>query len=361
MRILSTVTQHYYGQPQALEPMFLEFTEPLWRMGHEVETFDHVKRCAEVGPDECGANFERHVRLGGYDLIFYQTGGRDFMDRNAIANVSKRTPVVAWNSDDDWQWESYSRHIAPCFTRMITTYPHVYEANRLAFPNLMLSQWGCLDTFAQFDRAKDLDFSFVGQVYRSRVSELRHLRRRAGLKVFGLGALRVKYPPFNNKRFRETVARWFPATNRALPFPEVHELWNRSRISYTPLGASTNPSMLQIKGRVFQMGLSGTLMLVQRCADLARYYEPDKEFISYEGPDDCVEKVAFYLKHESLRLRIAQAYADRTRNEHLWDHRFGQIFNDLGLSAPGKPSRGPIEVSFYGHRRPSAGLPSRSR
>ncbi len=180
-----------------------------------------------------------------------------------IAQASRHAPIVAWNSDDDWQWDTYSRHLAPFFTRMITTYPHVYEANHSEFPNLLLSQWGCLESYSEFARTKDLDFTFVGQVYRSRVSELRHLRREAGLKVFGLGALRLRFGIFNNRRFRNIAAKLVPATNRALAFPEVHSLWNRSKISYTPLGASTNPSLLQIKGRVFQMGLSGTLMLAQ--------------------------------------------------------------------------------------------------
>ncbi len=217
MRILSTVTQHYYGQPHATEPMFLEFTEPLRRMGHEVETFDHVNLCGTIGPAECGAAFEREIRGGGYDLVFYQTGGRDFMERQAIANAARYAPIVAWNSDDDWQWDTYSRHIAPCFTRMITTYPHVYEANRGAFPNLLLSQWGCLETYADFARPKDLNFTFVGQVYRTRVNELRHLRREAGLKVFGLGSLRVKFGIFNNRKFRNIAAKLAPATNRCWP------------------------------------------------------------------------------------------------------------------------------------------------
>ncbi len=103
------------------------------------------------------------------------------------------------------------------------------------------------------------------------------------------------------------------------------------------------------------MGLSGTLMLAQSCEAMKRYYEPGKEFISYDSPEDCIEKVRFYLMREGLRQRIAQAYADRTRGEHLWDHRFTRIFRDLGLEpTPAVANRnGPIEVSFYGQPAPA--------
>jgi glycosyl transferase family 1 len=331
MRILSVVTRHYYGQPHALEPMFLEFTQPLLRMGHVVEHFDHVQTCGQVGPDECGARLVDTIRRRGYDLVFYQTGGRDFVNRSAIADAARLAPIVAWNSDDDWQWESYTRLIAPLFTYAITTYPHIYNAARRDYPNLLLSQWGCLDTYAEFDREKDLDFTFVGQVYRNRVDELRALRKQVDLRIFGLGALRVSFPPMNNRFVRQSILKLLPAVNRALAFPEVHAIWNRSKISYTPLGASKDPRMLQIKGRVFQMGLSGTLMLCQASDNLQPYYTAGKEYVPFHDSQDCVSKARYYLKHESERAWIAGAYAARTRGEHLWTHRFGEIFRKVGI------------------------------
>ena len=131
------------------------------------------------------------------------------------------------------------------------------------------------------------------------------------------------------------MAKWLPATNRALAFPEVHSLWNRSKISYTPLGASSDPTLLQIKGRVFQMGLSGTMMLAQRSAALDPFYEEGKEYIAFDSLEDCVDKARHFLNREDLRCRIAAAYARRTRQEHLWSHRFAQIFRDVGMGRRG--------------------------
>ena len=334
MRILSTVAKAYAFRPEAVEPMYLWFTDPLRRLGHEVDHFDHVRLGREVGFERCGEMFVEQVRRGGYDLVLYQTGGHDSMTRGAIAEAGRYAPVVAWNSDDDWQWESYTAPIAHLFSFMVTTYRHVYEANRRRHPNLLLSQWGCLDTHADFGRAKDLPFTFAGQVYTNRVADCLYLKRKAGLQVFGLGAIRVRYPLLASRAAYRFVARNLPRLNRPLAFEQVHDVWNRSRVSFAPMGSSTDAARLQVKGRVFEMGLSGTLMLSQRGPDIERFYEPGKEFVAYDSVEDCADKAKFYLRNEPERARIAEAYHRRTRGEHLWQHRFQQLFRDIGLSGP---------------------------
>lgn len=194
MRILATVMKSYYGQPDAIEPMFRQFTEAPRRLGHEVDHFDHARTRREVGFDLCGERFVETVQQGRYDMVIFQTTGQDQMPLTAIQQAGRYAPVVAWNSDDDWQWASLSRPRAPYFTYMVTTYPDVYEANRSAHPNLLLSQWACLDLGADPSRPKDLDFTFAGQLYGERISECRHLRRHAGLQVFGRGARLVERP-----------------------------------------------------------------------------------------------------------------------------------------------------------------------
>ncbi len=123
----------------------------------------------------------------------------------------------------------------------------------------------------------------------------------------------------------------FPSLNRAIDFREVNDIWNRSKVSYTPMSASVNPALLQIKSRAFEMGLSGTLMLCQKSPNLERYYEPGKEFVPFEGIQDCIEKARYYTKHEGERLKIAEAYYRRTRAEHMWETRWEQLFAEIGV------------------------------
>jgi spore maturation protein CgeB len=331
MRILSTVSKHYYRRPEAIEPMYLEFTLPLAKLGHAVDHFDHINTRAQSGPEVCGEQFVQQVKNGGYDVVLYQTAGQDWMVREAIGDAARSAPVIAWNSDDDWQWESYTSQVARHFTFMVTTYPQVYEPNARQYPNLLLSQWGCLDTYADHTRPKDLDFTFAGQMYGSRGQECAYLRRVAGLKVYGLGAARVNHPWLYLRGLRRITRRLPVVGERAILFKDVNDIWNRSKVSYTPMGASVDPKLLSIKSRTFEMGLSGTLMLCQHSPHLERYYEPGKEFVPFHDLDDCAEKAKYYIRHDSERDRIAEAYRRRTGAEHMWEHRFRQLFRDAGL------------------------------
>lgn len=347
MKILSTVGKAYYTSGDAIEPMYFEFTQPLAKLGHTVEHFDHMKIKKEAGPDVCGERFIETVKNGNYDVVFYQTAGEDHMTREAIGEAARYAPIAAWNSDDDWQWDSYTSHVYPYFTFMVTTYPHIYEANRQQYPKLILSQWGCLDTFAEPQRKKDLGFTFAGQIYGDRALNCAYLRRRAGLKLFGWGTMKVKYPYLHTERFQQFLydKRWGRLTipfairlpqlqDKAINFIQVNEIWNRSKISYTPMASSVDPRLYQIKSRVFEMGMSRTLMLCELSPNLERYYEPQKEFVPFTDLDDCADKAKYYLKHESERARIANAYYERTRAEHMWEHRYQQLFRDMGLEKP---------------------------
>ncbi len=329
MRILSVMCKHYANHPSAIEPMFLEFSSPLQDLGHEVDHFDHSACGRKVGQERCGDMFVDCVRNGNYEVVFYQTSGHDHMPKDAIREAGRFAAIVAWNSDDDWQWESYTRGLAPYFTFMVTTYRHIYEANREAFPNLRLSQWGCYDRLANFAHPKDIAFSMVGRVYGQRYHDCRRLHRSARLRVFGSGSRLVTLgiPPFRGcSRIPGLMGP--PVSDYA----DVNDIWNRTRVSYTPLGASVNPRLLQVKGRVFQMGMSGTMMMCEDHPEIRRYYDHGKEYVTFSDLDDCAEKASYYLSHESERARIAQAYYNRTRAEHTWQHRFRRLLTDMGFS-----------------------------
>jgi spore maturation protein CgeB len=56
---------------------------------------------------------------------------------------------------------------------------------------------------------------------------------------------------------------------------------------------------------------AGTLTLVRRCPDIAgpdgigSYFELDKELMTFDSPKDLVQKVRYYLEHESKRRELA--------------------------------------------------------
>jgi hypothetical protein len=329
VRLLSVVREHYYGNRSVTEPAFLYFTEPLRAMGHGVETFDHYAAGIRFGALRGAEVLRKQIQDGGYDVVFYQTSGSEPIEVSLLAPLAAKQLIVAWNSDDDWQWEGCTRHLAKNFSFMITTYPDIYEANRRRYPNLLLSQWGCYPIYADFSRTKDIEFSFVGQIYGARNQACRFLSKKVGLRYFGPGA-RLAALGLPHVR---GILRFPFLAGRPVTFAQVHEIWNRSRISYTPMGAGPNCKMLQVKSRAFDMGLSGTLMLCELSPNLERYYDPGREFVPFENLEDCAEKARFYSQNEPERARIARRYRDRTLAEHLWEHRFAQLFREIGASS----------------------------
>jgi len=333
MHILSVVGRGYYGKTDTVEPMYLAFTEPLIELGHRVDHFDHILSNREIGAEETADLLVKQVRSSKYDAVLYQTACQDARTLSeAMREASRYSVTIAWNSDDDFAWAEQTSVMAAGFTYMYTTYPHIYEDNRVAFPNLRLTQWGCYDGFADFARFKDLGFTFAGQIYGDRVRSCRYLVEKAGLQVYGLMSGKVHTPAVLYWPLVRKLTFRFPSVyGRAIHYREINDIWNRSKISYTPMEASVNADLLQIKSRAFEMGLSGTLMLCRLSPRLDRYYEPWKEFVPFEDLDDCVGKAKYYLSHENERARIAEAYRDRTRAEHLWIHRFKKMFEEIGL------------------------------
>jgi hypothetical protein len=243
MRILSVVRKYYYGDKTALEPMYLYFTVPLREMGHEVETFDHYEIMDGIGILPCTERLIERMQTGSFDLVLYQTSGKEPVETAELAHISKKLCIAAWNSDDDWQW-NITRRITSHFTFMITTYPHIYEQNRNQYPNLLQSQWGCLELYGDHSKTKEIGFSFAGAVYGTRNSACRFLKRKVGLLCFGRGSRLVNLGlPYFRGAFRIS---WL--SGGSIDFKEINDIWNRSRISYTPMGGG--PVAISCQSRV---------------------------------------------------------------------------------------------------------------
>ena len=59
--------------------------------------------------------------------------------------------------------------------------------------------------------------------------------------------------------------------------------------------------------RTFHIPACGGFLLHERTAELADYYEEGRECACFSSPDELVEKVSWYLRHDDERVRIARA------------------------------------------------------
>jgi spore maturation protein CgeB len=337
MKLLVCTAYYFYANPRAVEPQYYYLAKVPQTLGHTVDFFDYYA-ASKIGVGQMRRLFLAMVKGGAYDAVFVATLG-DELDEETLLEAQKYSVTFGWNSDDEWRWESYSKHRIQHYRFMVTNSPAVYAANKAQYPNLLQYQWACTGFWDGRNTPKDIDFSFVGQAYGKRIEQINWLKQHAGLLAFGKGTNSISAEPPKNR-----LKAW--VTQQALKrigslavvaeelslitFEQVNALWNRSKISFTPLDSSDGTTR-QIKSRVFDMGLSGTLMLAHRAPYLDTYYEPDKEYVPFETLEECADKARFYLQHESERAKIAAAYARRTESEHLWKHRIHQVLKDAGL------------------------------
>lgn len=87
----------------------------------------------------------------------------------------------------------------------------------------------------------------------------------------------------------------------------------------------------QVKVRDFEVPLAGGFYLVEDMPEHREFFDVGKEVVTWASAEDLIEKIRYYLAHESERLAIAAAGQRRALAEHTWARRFRILFASLGL------------------------------
>lgn len=84
-----------------------------------------------------------------------------------------------------------------------------------------------------------------------------------------------------------------------------------------------------LKMRDFDAPMSGSFYLTHNNTDLNLVYDVGKEIVSYNNVQDCIERVRYFLEHDSEREEIAHRGWLRANSEHTWIKRFNALFDTL--------------------------------
>ncbi len=156
---------------------------------------------------------------------------------------------------------------------------------------------------------KTIDVSFVGQCYGNRPAVIARLAA-VGIKV-------------------ETYGTGWP--NGPLTTPAMVRLYSQSRINLGFGGVSGCSEAFCLKGRDFEIPMSGGLYLTEYSPELEKVYEIGKEIMAYRDFDDLARKIRWLLDNpeqaEAIRLRGLA----RARRDHSWEGRFEKVFGIIGL------------------------------
>jgi spore maturation protein CgeB len=160
-----------------------------------------------------------------------------------------------------------------------------------------------------YDLPFDFDVTFVGQKYGWRPKFIAKLRKK-GIQIgcFGYG--------------------W---DNGPLTQEEMTRLYSRSRINLGFSGVGHSKKLMCLKGRDFEVPMSGGLYLTQDNPELSFVYEIGKEILVYRTSDDCAEKISYILKNPDIAAQIRAAGRKRALRDHSWEKRFEKVFRISGI------------------------------
>ena len=91
------------------------------------------------------------------------------------------------------------------------------------------------------------------------------------------------------------------------------------------------PGVTQIKLRDFEVPANGGFYLVEYVPEYTNFFVPGKEVETWRTVGELIEKIRYYLSHEDQRAAIAAAGQRRALRDHLWIHRFSDLFAKLGI------------------------------
>ena len=306
--ILYVGARYDYGKKNwGLSFEHYEYYETLLNMDYSLIYFDYDRIIQRFGVTRTSRMLREAVYLYNPDILFY-FHFHDWIEHYVWKEISNELPTktVIMLADDQWRYEE-TKPVWKLFNLVLTTDREGFEKRRKdGFANVFLTQWGCNHfLYKNLNMPRTYDASFVGRCYGERKNFVDTIRK-GGINVatFGLG--------------------W--GDGGRVSQADLIKIYNKSKISLN-LSLASKAGKIQIKARDFEAVGCGSLLLTKETKQIAEYFTPDEEIITYQDANDASEKIGYYLKNEGERERIAKKGYERLIKEHTMEKRFLDIFH----------------------------------
>lgn len=282
------------------------FYHTLLNMDYSLIYFDYDRLKQKYGNKKISQMLREAVYYYRPDILFY-FHFHDWIEHSVWREISDESPVKTniWLADDHWRYEE-ARPVWKNFNLVVTTDEKGYKKRKKeGFNNVFLSQWGCNHfLYKKWNLPKIYDVSFVGRCYGERKNFVNTLKRQGiNIATFGQG---------------------WESDNRVSQ-ADLIKIYNQSKISLN-ISVASKEDKIQIKGRDFEAPGCGSLLLTRDAEEIAEYFVPGEEIITYQDVNDATEKIKYYLKNEDERERIAKNGYERIMRAHTIKKRLLEVF-----------------------------------
>ncbi|HDY66975.1 MAG TPA: hypothetical protein ENH85_04175 [Candidatus Scalindua sp.] len=176
-------------------------------------------------------------------------------------------------------------------------------------PSIYLPEASDPEIYRPGSDTKLYDVCFVGANYGIRSRIVKTIEKR-GIKVTCYG---VGWP------------------NGPIDVKKLPNLFARSRIILGVGSIGHCTDFYSLKMRDFDGPMSGSLYITHNNPDLSDLYEIGKEIVTYRQPEECADKVVYYLHHPKEAISVGRAGRIRAEREHTWEKRFDKIFRTVEI------------------------------
>ncbi|PWT73899.1 MAG: hypothetical protein C5B60_07585 [Chloroflexi bacterium] len=119
--------------------------------------------------------------------------------------------------------------------------------------------------------------------------------------------------------------------NGPVKLEDMAKIYSCSRINLGFGGIGHSRRLVCLKGRDFEVPMSGGLYLTQYNPELARVFNIGKEIVTYADERDCALKIKQLLEDEAGAALIRKAGYDRAIRDHTYEARWERVFTYSGL------------------------------
>jgi len=151
-------------------------------------------------------------------------------------------------------------------------------------------------------KSKELDIVFVGGCYGVRKELVNKLQRWFRIEAYGDG--------------------WPHGT---ISYTEMIELYGKSKIVLGISGVGSSLTVQTLKGRDFEVPMSGAAYLTTYNSEYAKCFKIGEEVSCYGSIEDCVEEVNWLLKEPGRTEDIGMRGRERSVRDHTWDKRLNDL------------------------------------
>ncbi len=318
-----------YGDPKSgYSYEYINYFQSLIQLGHEVFLFDFISLVKAHGKTKMNQLLLDEVLLVKPDVAIFHLYTDQFHE-DTITKLKKHTKTLSIFHDDTWRKE-FTNYWIKYFNYSSTPDYFSYAEYQLkGMSNILFFPYGCSQiTYTRLNLKKKYDVSFIGRWHPYRQWIINHIRK-AGISVNAVG------PGWNSGMLDHNQMVALICQSKINLNISNSSSWDIRYLltSFRGLLNSlrSKKTVEQIKGRHFEINGCGGFQLTNYVGGLENHYLIGHEIAVYGSPEDLIDKIKFYLKHDEIRDDMAKAGYLRTISDHTFARRFQEIFKLMGL------------------------------